>query len=80
LNAVFRKERLDGDPWMVILDADDHELISSDGPNGNIGYPSRPEEIGYFLTMIERTKRRMSAQQIDSVKQALEENAAKRRR
>jgi hypothetical protein len=65
---------------MAILDADGRELISSDGPNGNIGYPGRPEEIGYFLAMIEKTKRRMSAQQIGAVKQALEENAAKRRK
>jgi hypothetical protein len=48
-------------------------LPSSDGPNGNIGYPSRPEEIDYFLKMIEKTKKRMSAQQIGAIKQALEE-------
>jgi hypothetical protein len=65
---------------MVILDADGRELISSDGPNGNIGYPSRPEAIDYFLTMIEKTKKRMSAQRIGAVKQALEDNAAKLRR
>jgi hypothetical protein len=73
----LRKGRFSGDPWMAILDADGRELICSDGPNGNIGYPNRPEEIGYFLSMIEKTKRRMSAGQIGAVRQALEEKAAK---
>jgi hypothetical protein len=74
----LRKGRDDGHPWMVILDADGLELISSDGPNGNIGYPSRPEEISHFVNMIEKTSKRMSAQQIGAVKKALEDNAARR--
>jgi hypothetical protein len=75
----LRKGRDDGDPWMVILDADGRELISSDGPNGNIGYPSRPEEISHFVNMIEKTGKRMSAQQIGAVRKALEGNSARRK-
>ena len=32
-----------GIPWMVILDTDGKELISSDGPKGNIGYPAHAQ-------------------------------------
>ena len=65
---------------MVILDADGKELISSDGPKGNIGYPTTPEEIGYFVTMIEKTRKRMSAKQVAAIEQSLRENAARHRK
>ena len=41
-----------GIPWSVILDADGNTLISSDGPDGNIGYPMNEGEIDYFMEML----------------------------
>ena len=48
----LRKSRAGGIPWMVILDAEGKELISSDGPQGNCGYPLEPHEIAHFLSML----------------------------
>ena len=69
-----------GIPWMAILDADGKELISSDGPKGNIGYPLMPEEIDYFTTMLEKTHKRMSSERITAIRRLLEENATEYRK
>ncbi len=42
-----------GIPWMVFLDGAGQEVINSDGPNGNVGYPVQPEEIAHFVRMLE---------------------------
>ena len=47
-----RGERRDGIPWMVILDSTGKELITSDGPNGNVGCPITEPEVGYFMEMV----------------------------
>lgn len=80
LERRLRQERgwmFGGIPWIVILDADGKELISSDSPKGNIGYPSGPEEIDYFVTMIEKTRKRMSDEQVAAIGESLRENVAK---
>lgn len=76
----LRRDRTDGIPWMVILDAEGTELISSDGPHGNIGCPMEAEEREYFVTMIEITKKKMSPGRLTAIASALEEYAAKKRR
>ena len=48
----LRKERQGGIPWMTILDADGKELVTSDGPKGNVGCPVRDHEIDWFLKMV----------------------------
>lgn len=45
-----------------------------------LGYPSRPEENDYFVTMLEKTRKRMTAQQVSAVAHLLEEQAAKRQK
>jgi thiol-disulfide isomerase/thioredoxin len=74
----LRHGQRDGTPWMVILDADGHALISSDGPKGNIGFPSEPEEIAYFVGMIQKTKKRTSDEKIAAITQAFQEHRAQR--
>ena len=71
----LRGDRQGGIPWMVILDGKGKELISSDGPNGNIGCPVMPAESAYFLTMLQSSKDRMSADDLATVAQQLEEFA-----
>ncbi len=68
----LRKARDGGIPWMVILDADGKELISSDGPKGNCGYPLLPHEIDHFLRMVRTTATRTSAAQLAELKQELD--------
>lgn len=64
-----------GIPWMVILKSNGDELITSDGPNGNIGYPFQPEEIGHFMAMLKATSKRTTAEQMAAIDAALNENA-----
>ncbi|OHB77905.1 MAG: hypothetical protein A2W31_01945 [Planctomycetes bacterium RBG_16_64_10] len=68
-----------GVPWMAILDADGKELITSDGPNGNIGYPIAPPEIQHFVTMIETTSQKAPPANISAIARALAKNAARYR-
>ena len=44
-----------GIPWFAILDAQGKKLITSDGPEGNVGFPYQPEEIAHFETMVAKT-------------------------
>ena len=74
------KGRGGGIPWMVILDSDGTELASSFGPDGNIGYPIASEEISYFVSMIDQTRRKISPEGVAKIAEALEANALKHRR
>ncbi len=71
----LRKGRGGGIPWMVILDPAGNELISADGPDGNIGCPVGPAEIDYFLTMIERTSPPSDVETSAAIRSSLEEFA-----
>jgi hypothetical protein len=65
--AVIKKLRPKaegGIPWMVILDADGKPLITSDGPEGNIGYPSEAKGAEHFEKMLRTTARHMSDAEI----------------
>ena len=69
----LRKSRSGGIPWMVILDADGKELISSDGPEGNCGYPYQPHEIAHFVKMIRSTANDIDDKEIQKLKDALDQ-------
>lgn len=56
-----------GIPWMTILDGDGKELVTANGPKGNVGCPAQPEEIAWFRTMLERTGKRLQAADLDVV-------------
>jgi hypothetical protein len=68
-----------GIPWIVILDAAGEKLITSDGPNGNIGYPFEPHEIEFFLAMLKSTAKHMGDEQLAEVEAILKENAERTR-
>jgi thiol:disulfide interchange protein len=72
----LRHGRDTGIPWIVILDAEGREMISSDGPKGNIGYPATAEEIDYFVSMITKTTKRTSDEKIAAITEALREYSA----
>lgn len=63
-----------GIPWMAILNAKGEVLVTSDGPKGNIGYPLKPDEINYFIKMLEVTK--MPDAEREELRTALEAAAA----
>lgn len=45
----------EGVPWFAFLDANGQVIVTSDRPvTGSIGYPDRPEEIDWFMTMLRK--------------------------
>ena len=55
----LRGSRSGGIPWMVILDADGAELVTSDGPGGNVGCPVTKQEARWFFSMLTSTRQRL---------------------
>lgn len=72
LISELRKNQQDGIPWMVILDADGKELITSDAPTGNIGYPGQPEGQAHWKQMLESTRKRLTDEDLATLLEALE--------
>ncbi len=44
-----------GIPWFVVMDEKGEVLITSDGPDGNVGFPVQPQEIAHFMEMVRTT-------------------------
>ncbi len=72
----LKKDRQGGLPWMVILDGDGNELISSVGPKGNVGCPVEPHEIEYFVEMIKQSSD-ASEDELIAISDAMKANAKK---
>ena len=75
----LRGDQSGGIPWITILDADATELVTSDGPNGNIGCPITEQECAYFIGMIEKTIQHAPESQVAEIAKALDEYAKTRR-
>lgn len=50
-------EKQGGIPWFAFVSAKDEVIVNSDGPKGNVGFPSEDFEIDHFASMLEETKR-----------------------
>ena len=72
----LKKERPGGLPWMVILDGEGTELITSVGPEGNVGCPVEPHEIAHFIDMIKQTSD-ASDEHLSTLNDAMKANARK---
>ena len=73
----LRKDRQGGDPWIVILDGDGNELISSNDPDGNnIGCPAKPHEIAHFVEMIKQSSD-ASEQELAAINEAVQASSKK---
>lgn len=68
-----------GIPWMAILSADGQELATSDGPQGNCGYPLEPHEIEHFLNMLRTTAKRITEDDLAKIQAALDDYRVKRK-
>ena len=62
-----------GIPWTAVLDADGKVLATSDGPDGNIGFPSSAEEIDHFMAMLRTSATRLTEADFAAIKAALGE-------
>ena len=75
--AKLRKGKSGGIPWMVIQDKKGKELITSDGPDGNVGCPVQPKERKWFTHLIQKTKKRMTDKDLSQIEQSLDAFAKK---
>jgi len=66
-----RPDAKGGIPWMVILDENGDPIITSDGPNGNIGYPGEPDGQEHFEKMLRADVKRLTDDEIKSLIDAL---------
>lgn len=64
-----------GIPWIAVLDAQGTALATSDGPQGNIGYPVETAEIGHFLGLLKATGRTLTPADLATIEAALKANA-----
>ena len=61
-----------GIPWCTFLDAEGKSLATSDGPDGNIGFPSDEAGIKHFMTMLQTTKQRLTEEDLAALRNGLE--------
>ena len=68
-----------GIPWFVFMNPKTKEVIvTSDGPKGNVGFPSTDEEIAYFATMLTKCDDAFTADQIETLTKSLVTNREER--
>ena len=67
VGARLTKGENKGYPWSVILDADGKQLITSDAPDGNIGCPVMPKEAEHFFAMLDKTRQRLTDEELDAL-------------
>jgi hypothetical protein len=60
-----------GIPWFVFLDGEGVMLASSDGPKGNIGFPSAREEVDHFASMLAKVAVRITPEDIEALRATL---------
>jgi hypothetical protein len=75
----LRGDRRGGIPWITILDGNGTELVTSDGPNGNIGCPITEAECAHFITMLEKTMQHAPDDRVGEIAKALDQYASTRR-
>lgn len=78
--ARYRKSDQGGIPWIAFLDGGGNTVITSDGPKGNTGHPASADEIAHFVTMLNKVRKNMSADDVKRIEQALVADAAARER
>ncbi len=65
-----------GVPWFAFTDAQGTPLTTSDSPEGNVGFPARPNEIEHFLQMIKLTIPGVTPAALDEVAEYLRAHGA----
>ena len=74
INA-YQGDRQGGFPWMAILDAEGEILITSNTPDGrNIGSPIAEWEIEHWKTMMRKTAKRITPEEIEYMAVTLAED------
>ncbi len=61
-----------GVPWFVFLTAEGTLVTHATGPAGNIGFPSRPDQIAHFGSILRATKAGLTEHDITFLMQSLD--------
>lgn len=64
-----------GLPWMTILDSAGKELVTSDGPDGNVGCPVTEGEQAHFISMLKQTVQHADEETLNALASNLKEYA-----
>ncbi len=83
INERLKRDRKGGLPWLVVLDTEGKEIVSSNTEpgGGNIGAPVQPDECAWFGVMMERSRGdKVSKEQLAAMLADLEEFAKPKRR
>ncbi|HQR06037.1 MAG TPA: hypothetical protein PLN21_04400 [Gemmatales bacterium] len=57
----------EGIPWTAILDANGKVVVTSDGPDGNFGFPSTREGVAHFRSMLVQGRHRFTDAELDAL-------------
>ena len=71
---AYTKGESTGIPWFVFLAGDGRTLATSDGPDGNVGFPSTDGEIGAFTTALKKADPTFTDAEIDTLSKSLVAN------
>lgn len=75
VERMFRYAEGGGIPWFAVVGAHGNIQATSDGPDGNIGFPVESNEIAHFIDILTRTSLHNGAAEIGRIKTLLEQNA-----
>lgn len=64
-------DRSVGFPWSVILDGSGDAVVTSDGPEGNIGCPVSEAERAHFIDMVRRSRSRITDEELATLETEL---------
>jgi hypothetical protein len=67
----LKRRKGGGIPWYAITDPNANVLATSDGPGGNIGFPSTQRDKDHFRQMLRRTAQKLTAADVDRLIQSL---------
>lgn len=73
-DELFKKHtqgRSTGIPWCAFVAADGSMLATTDGPDGNVGFPSSDEEIAAFRDILTAAAPRITEAEIDALATSL---------
>jgi hypothetical protein len=66
------RQRGDDEPWLAVLNAEGVRLVDSDSPDGNIGFPSEPEAIDFFINeMLKPTRLTLTPAELEILRSSL---------
>lgn len=63
----YRESTRGGIPWFAFLGPDGKKIVTSDGPEGNIGCPYTDEEISAFGVILRRARNSLTDEEVEAL-------------